>query len=121
RVFVSSRLGGIGCARSATKARGSKNLEDVVRGLSAGEGAEEVRVRFRLGELFEEELHAFCDREGVEHLPENPDPSEVGRTDKQFLFSGARLVDVDGGENPAVHQFPIQVELHVAGSFELLK
>jgi hypothetical protein len=35
--------------------------------------------------------------------------------------AGARVVDVDGREDPAVRQLTVELELHVAGALELLE
>ena len=43
------------------------------------------------------------------------------RVIKQFLLARAGTLDVDRGENAAIHQRAVQMHLHVAGALELFK
>jgi hypothetical protein len=40
---------------------------------------------------------------------------------EQFFFARSGTIDVDGGPHTLVHESAIQVDLHVAGAFELFK
>src|SRR5262245_34688440 len=82
---------------------------------------EEVLVRLRLRHLVDEELHRFHGRHLVEDLPEDPDLVELFLHDEQLFLPGSRGLDVDRGEDAAIGELAIEVELHVARALELLE
>src|ERR1035437_1136552 len=83
--------------------------------------AEKLRVVLRLVEPLDEELHRLHRRERVEDLAEDPHAVQLLLLEEQLFLARARAVEVDGRENAAVDELPVEVDLHVAGPLELLE
>src|SRR5215813_4479013 len=84
-------------------------------------GAQEVLVGLGQLDLVEEELHGFHGVELGQGLAEQPDLLKLVLLQEELLLAGARLLDVDGGEDALVHEAAVEVHLHVAGALELLE
>src|SRR5215831_7190709 len=83
--------------------------------------AQEVLVGLGQLDLVEQELHGFHGVELGQGLAEEPDLLELVLLQEELFLAGARLLDVDGGEDPLVHEAPVEMHLHVAGALELLE
>src|SRR5881275_127431 len=53
--------------------------------------------------------------------PERPDPIQFVRVQQELLLASTGAVDIDSGPDAFIDQTAVEVELHVAGAFELLK
>src|SRR3972149_3160204 len=84
-------------------------------------GIKEVLVARGVLDLVEEELHALYGVQGLEDFPQYPDPVELFLGQQQILFSRPRFVQVYGGEDPPLREFPVEDYLHVARALELLE
>ena len=82
---------------------------------------QELLVGLRLLETLEQKLHGFHRLQRGQHLAQHPDATQLPLINEQLLLAGARLVDVDGRKDPALHQFAIEVDLEVSGALELLE
>src|SRR5215510_15488092 len=69
-------------------------------------GAQEVLVGLGQLDLVEQELHGFHGVELGQGLAEKPDLLELVLLQEELFLTGARLLDVDGGEDPLVHEAP---------------
>src|SRR5918998_2129747 len=83
--------------------------------------AEELGVGAGLLELLDEKLYLLRGVEGVQDAANLPDPLGLRRLHQQLLLAGARVLDVYRRVDPAVRQLPIEPQLHVARSLELLE
>src|SRR5580765_732038 len=72
-------------------------------------------------ELVQQELHALDGVELRECLAKEPDFLKLVLLEEQLFFPGPRLLDVDSRKDALVHQPAVEVNLHVAGSLELLE
>src|SRR5437667_2163791 len=82
---------------------------------------QEFLVRLRELELVQQELHALHGVELGERLAQEPDLLELVLLEEQLFLPRPRLLDVDRGEDPLVHQPAIEMDLHVARPLELLE
>src|SRR5215210_1082277 len=83
--------------------------------------AQELGVCTGLFELLDQKLYLLARVEGVEDATDLPDPLGLGRLHEQLFLTRRGVLDVDGGVDSAVRQLPIELELHVAGTLELLE
>src|SRR5262247_2902097 len=70
---------------------------------------EEVLVRLGHFELVQQELHGLDGVELAQRLPQEPHLLKLVLLQEELLLPGAALLDVDGGEDPLVHEAPVQV------------
>src|SRR5262245_49425998 len=82
-------------------------------------GGQELAVGLGQLELIEQEFHGLDRIELGERLAEQPHLLQLVLLEEQLLLSRARLLDVDGGEHPLVHETAVEMDLHVAGALEL--
>src|SRR5882672_7765506 len=76
---------------------------------------QEFLVRLGELELVQQQLHPLDGVELGERLAKEPDLLELVLLEEQLFLPRARLLDVDGREDPLVHQPAVEVDLHVAG------
>src|SRR5699024_7720678 len=99
-----------------TRRRGSPPLRGLVlvaeldraRLLDLGE---ELVVRLGLAQPVDEELDALLGVEGREDAAQLPHDLQLLLREEDLLTPGAGGVDVDRGEDPAVRQPPVELEL----------
>src|ERR1700756_4078931 len=94
-------------------------LPSPVSHLHARHCVQKLRIRARLVELLDEQVHRLHGRKRREDFAQGPDAIELVALKQQLLFTRARLVDVDGGEDALVGELAVEVDLEVAGAFEL--
>src|SRR5499426_1433967 len=82
---------------------------------------QELLVRLGELELVQQELHPLDRVELGERLAKEPDLLQLVLLEEQLFLPRARLLDVDGREAPLVHQPAVEMDLHVAGTLELLE
>src|SRR5918998_4746302 len=83
--------------------------------------AQELGVGSGLLELLDEELYLLGGVEGVQDAANLPDSLGLRRLHQQLLLAGTRVLDVYRRVDPAVRQFPVEPQLHVARALELLE
>src|SRR5262249_51401549 len=88
---------------------------------SLAHGVEELLVHGGSLDLVVQELHCLHGIQLGQQLAENPDPVEDLAWQQQLLLPGAGPRDVHGGEHAPVHEAAVEVDLQVAGPFELLE
>src|SRR5664279_543004 len=98
-----------------------KNSKSIAITSTRRHRAEKLRVVLRLIEPLDEELHRLHRRERVEDLAEDPHAVQLLLLEEQLFLARTRAVEVDGRENAAVDELPVEVDLHVAGPLELLE
>ena len=94
-------------------------------GVGGSEVHEELLVVTGAGEAFADFLGGIGGELGVggyhaDHSAEEPDLSEGDIVEEELFAPGAASGDVDGGEDAALGESAVEVDLHVAGAFELL-
>src|SRR2546428_13759150 len=72
---------------------------------------QELLVGLRELELVQQELHALDGVELGERLAEEPHLLQLVLLEEQLFFPGARLLDVDRGEDPLVHEPAVEMDL----------
>ena len=82
---------------------------------------QELDVAPGLLEFAEQQFHRLDRRHARERAAEQDDAVVFVGMVEQFLFARAGALDVDRGENAAVHQRAVKMDFHVAGAFELFK
>src|ERR1700691_3079006 len=87
----------------------------------AGHGGEKLRVCLGLGEAAQQKFHGFHRRERTQNLAQHPDAIQLIRREEQFVFTCAGAIDIDGGEHALVDQAAVEIDFHVAGTFELFE
>src|SRR5664279_5162577 len=92
-----------------------KNSKSIAITSTRRHRAEKLRVVLRLIEPLDEELHRLHRRERVEDLAEDPHAVQLLLLEEQLFLARTRAVEVDGRENAAVDELPVEVDLHVAG------
>src|SRR2546428_768760 len=80
---------------------------------AVGHGREEVLVGLGLRHPREQQLHRLYGRERREDLAEDPHAIQILFRDQQLFLPRAALLDVDRGEDAAVGELPIQMDLEV--------
>src|SRR5690348_8603578 len=84
-------------------------------------GCEEVLVRLGVLHLVEQELHRV-DRAHLHQDPaQHPHLGERALLDQQLFLAGARLADVERGEDALVGDLAVEHDFAVAGALELLE
>src|SRR5215218_5823342 len=83
--------------------------------------AQELGVGAGLLELGDQEFQFRGGLEGVQDAPDLPDPLGLGRFHEELFLARRGVLDVYGRVEPAVRQLPVEPELHVARSLELLE
>src|ERR1043165_7371693 len=82
---------------------------------------EEVLVGLGILHLVEEELHRIDGAHLHQDPPEHPHLGELAGIDQQLLLAGARLADVERGEDALVGDLAVEHDLRIAGALELLE
>src|SRR5919197_1801013 len=82
---------------------------------------EELLVRLRTANLVVEELHRLDRVELREELAQDPHPVQHVARQEKLLLPGSRPRHVHGREHALIHEAPVEVDLHVAGTLELLE
>ena len=99
-----------------------KGLKGVVNGWKlVAHGAEELVVVAGAFHTVFDELHGFDGGAVGEETAENPHAIEGLGAQQQVVAAGAGSHDVDGGEDALVGECAVELELHVAGAFELFE
>src|ERR1043165_4861924 len=73
---------------------------------------QEFDVALGFLELVQHQFHGLDRRHARESAAQQDDAIQLVRMIEQFLFACARALDVDGRENPAVHERAVKVDLH---------
>src|SRR5690606_25313236 len=81
---------------------------------------QELHVGLGLGQPVDDQFGGFGSVHVVGELADGPDEAQFFLAEEQLLPAGAGALDVDGGEDAALGQAPVQVQLHVAGALEFL-
>ena len=71
--------------------------------------------------MLDEDFHGFHGGKLGELFAEDVDAGEFFGVVEEVFAPGARVEDVDGGEDAFFDEFAGEVELHVAGAFEFLE
>src|SRR5690606_5189625 len=81
---------------------------------------DELGVVLGVGQPLDEQVGRLCRTERTEELPQDVHGLKLPLRQEQLLLAGARLVNVDGGEDAALGQAAIQVQLAVARTLKFL-
>jgi hypothetical protein len=71
--------------------------------------------------LLEKKLHAFPRIHGLKDFSQKPDSIQVVGIEKEFFLARSRPLNVDRGKDPPINETSIEMDFHVACSFELLE
>src|SRR5687768_11032916 len=82
---------------------------------------EELGVVLRFLHLSQKEFHRLRFRHVGEKLTEQKDAVHLRLGEKKLFLSRSGFEDVDCGEDSAIGDLPVENELHVARSLELLE
>ena len=82
---------------------------------------QELLVVLRARDFVEEEFHRVDDIERMQQASEQPDALQFPIGQKEFFFAGGAAIDVEAGEDAFFHQFAIEMDFAVPGSFELFE
>src|SRR5690606_33969958 len=84
------------------------------------QGLEELGVLLCLGEAGQHELRPLTATEHGDHPAHRPNLAQRLLAEEELLSPGAGALDIDRRVEAALGQLAIEVELHVAGTLELL-
>src|SRR5208283_1341688 len=73
----------------------------------SGHGTKKFRVRFRLGEAAQKQLHGLDGRKRAQHLTQYPHPAQLIRWEKQLVLTSAGALDINRREHALIGQAPV--------------
>ena len=84
-------------------------------------GHEELGIGARLADAVHEQLHRLHRVVIAQHPAEGAHPLQLFGIQEQLFLAGPGAVDVQGGEDPALGDPPVENDLQVPGALELLE
>src|SRR5579859_8260178 len=86
-----------------------------------GHRTQKFRVGLRFCEAAKQKLHGFDGRERAQNFAEDPNAAELVRREEQLVLTSAGALNVNGREDALIGEAAVEIDFHVAGTFELLE